>query len=305
MEKASPTNVITNASGLFSRFSRKKDNLLDSFAPGWTDNKIERLLFVHGNKNSKSREPKGIRQFEIKANDGKIKAYETGKGPAVVFVHGWGGCASQFFPLMRGLAQRGFRALSFDQLGHGQSEQKPASLHQTIATTNRVLDQARQSQDGLCAIVGHSTGCIDIAAARNALVRDLALFLISPVFDYRRFFLKKLVGLNLHSDVVRRYANGFARVYSKEYQKLGLARNLAKYADHTVIAHSESDTESSIKDAINFCTKHPLTRLLTLKDSDHVLIINSESVWQELKTHLDCEDTPSNFTAEVTFQDSP
>lgn len=303
MEKSTPMPASSGSSGLFSRLARKKDSLIGSLVPGYTDSRIENQLFIHGSKESKSaRTPKGFRQFDIKTSDGTVQAFETGKGPTVVFVHGWGGSAGQFFPLMRGLAQCGFRSVAFDQLGHGGSEQKPATLHQTIATTNHVLDKVRHSQDGLCAIVGHSTGCIAIAAARNALVRDLPLFMISPVFNYKLFFLKKLVKLNLHADIVKKYANGFAKAYRSEYQKLELARNLDKYGDSTVIAHDKSDSESAIEDSIKFCDKYPLTKLLTTNDLDHERIINSESVWQQLKSHLNYDDTSINFTAEVVYR---
>jgi len=303
MEKTTEMSASAGSSGLLSRLARKKDSLINSLVPGWSDNKIETMLFVPANRDSKAvRVPRGFRQFDIKTSDGNIKAYETGKGPTVVFVHGWDGSASQFFPLMRGLAQCGFRSVAFDHFGHGDSDRKPATLHQTIATTNHVLDKVRHSQDGLCAVVGHSTGCIAIAAARNALVRDLPLFLISPVFNYKLYFLKKLVNLNLHAEVVKKYARGFAKAYRSEYQKLELARNLDKYGDNTLIAHDESDSESSIEDSIRFCTKYPLTRLLTTKNCDHVMIINSESVWQQLKSHLNYDDTSINFTAEVVYR---
>ena len=303
MEKTTSSPANSGSAGLFSRLARKKDSLLGSLVPGYADSRIENQLYIHGRKESKSaRTPKGFRPFDMKTSDGVVKAYETGKGPTVVFVHGWGGSASQFFPLMRGLAQCGFRSVAFDQLGHGDSEQKPATLHQTIATTNHVLDKVRHGQDGLCAIVGHSTGCIAIAAARNALIRDMPLFLISPVFNYKLFFLKKLVKLNLHADIVKKYANGFAKAYRSDYQKLELARNLDKYSDSTVIAHDESDTESSIEDSIKFCDKYPLTKLLTTRDWDHERIIHSESVWQQLKSHLNYDDTSVNFTAEVVYR---
>lgn len=303
MEKTTPLTSAAGTPSLLTRLRRKKDRLLGSLVPGWANSKIDRLLFVHNDKSARSvRIPRGFRQLDIKTGHGKIRAYETGNGPTVVFVHGWGGGANQFFPLMHGLAQCGFKSIAFDQLGHGDSERKPGTLHETIATTNQVLDKVRHSRDGLCAIVGHSTGCIAIAAARNALVRDVPLFLISPVFNYKLFFLKKLVKLQLHSEVIKNYANGFARAYGGDFRKLELARNLDRYGDCTVIAHDESDTESDIADSMKFCDRNPLTRLLVTHHCDHVRIINSESVWQQLKSHLNYDDTSINFTAEVIYE---
>lgn len=303
MEKTSTLTSGINFNNLFPTFAKKKASLMTRLMPSWTNNKIDSMLFVPKARDNKPlRLPRGFTQTEIKTNDGQVKAYQTGKGPTIVFVHGWGGSAQQFFPLMRGLAQCGFSSLAFDHLGHGQSDMKPATLHQSVATTNRILELVKKSNDGLYAIVGHSTGCIAIAAARNALVRNTPLFLIAPIFNYKLFFLRKLVSLKLHSDLVKQYASRFAKNYRSEYQKLELARNLDKYGDSTVIAHDESDPESSVTDSVRFCAKYPLTKLVVTRNADHVRIVNSESVWQELKSHLNYDDTTINFTAEIIYQ---
>jgi len=303
MEKATSLPGRTNVGNLFSFITRQKSGLIGKFVPGWTNNKIDAMLFTPKLTDIKPvRLPRGMKQFVFKSRDGDIQAYEIGKGPKVVFVHGWGGAAQQFFPLMRGLAECGFCALAFDQLGHGLSDKKPATLQQSIATANHVFSTAQNSAEGLCAIVGHSTGCITIASARTSLVKDRPLFLIAPIFNYKLFFLKKLVKLKLHADLVKEYANRFGKTYRSEYQKLELARNLARYGDFTVIAHDESDAESAISDSERFCAKYPLTKLLVTKNADHVRIVSSETVWQELKSHLNYNDTTVNFTAEIIYQ---
>jgi len=298
MEKTSSLPV--KPKGLTSLLSKSKARLLGKLAPGLANSQIDSMLFIPQTSDSKVvRLPRGIEQFIIKTNDGKLQAYQTGRGPTVVFVHGWGGSAYQFFPLMRGLAHCGFSSLAFDHLGHGRSDKKPSTLHQSITTLNDVLHQVRSSKEGLCAAVGHSTGCIDIANARPALLKDLPLFLIAPIFNYKLFFLKKLVNLGLPAKAVKEYANRFSKIYRSEYQKLELARKLALYDDVIAIAHDESDTDSAVADSIEFCRRYPLTRLMITKDTDHVRIINSESVWQALKSHLDYDDTTINFTAEI------
>ena len=303
MEKVSSLPGKPNINNLFSFFAKHKAGLMGRLVPGWTNDKIDAMLFTPKATDIKPvRLPRGMNQFVIKTRDGDVQAYQIGKGPTVVFVHGWGGAAQQFFPLMRGLAQCGFSALSFDQLGHGLSDKKPATLQQSIATTNHVFNSVKNSADGLCAIVGHSTGCITIANAVPALVKDRPLFLISPIFNYKLFFLKKLVKLKLHADQKKEYANHFSKIYRSEYQKLELAKNLARYGDYTVIAHDESDSESAISDSERFCATYPLTKLLVTKNSDHVRIINTETVWQELKSHLNYDDTTVNFTAEIIYQ---
>ena len=303
MEKSSSLPGDSSSTGLASLFSRNKTRLLSKVVPGWANNQIDTMLFVPKSIHSKPvRLPRGFEQFIIKTHDGNLQAYQTGRGPTVVFVHGWGGASAQFFPLMRGLARCGFSALVFDHLGHGLSDSKSATLQQSIITTNHGLSQVRKSNDGMCAVVGHATGCIAIANSRPALLKDIPLFLISPVFNYKLFFLKRLVKLRLHADLVKKYANRFSKTYHSEYKKLELAEKLGRYGDISVIAHDETDKESAVADSVEFCKRYPLTKLMLTRDTDHFRIINSESVWQELKAHLNYEDTTINFTSEIVNQ---
>ena len=303
MEKATPLSGNSNVAKLFPFFTKLATGLMGRFVPGSMNSTIDQMLFTPKATDIKTvRLPRGIHQFIMKTSDGDVQAYQTGSGPTVVFVHGWGGGAYQFFPLMRGLSQCGFSAIAFDQLGHGLSGKKPATLQQSIATTNHVFNTVQDSEDGLCATVGHSTGCVTIANARPELIEDMPLFLISPVFNYKLYFLKKLLKLNLRTDLVKQYSNNFAKTYHSEYKKLELARRLAKYADVTVIAHDELDAESAVADSEKFCARHPHTKLLITRSTDHVRIINSETVWQALKSHLDYHDTTVNFTEEMIYQ---
>ncbi len=288
-----------SSSGSF--FAKKFSFLLNVVAPGWATSKIDALLITPKADSARTaRVPKGIDQSKMKTIGGAVHIYRIGTGPSVVFVHGWGGGAYQFFPLMRGLAKCGFTAVAFDHLGHGQSDTKSATLQQSIATTNHVLHYVKNKfEDGLSAVVGHSTGCIAIANARPALMKDLPLFLISPIFNYKLYILKRLVHLDLHEKLIKKYASRFTNIYKSEFKKLELARNLARYGDVTVIAHDETDSDSAIADSVKFCNRYPLTKLLVTREFDHVRIINSESVWQELKSHLNYEDTTINFVREI------
>jgi hypothetical protein len=107
MEKSS--SLPHKPKSLASLLSKSKARLMGKLAPGWTNSQIDSMLFFPQTADSKLvRLPRGIEQFIIKTNEGKLQAYQTGRGPTVVFVHGWGGGAYQFFPLMRGLARCGF-----------------------------------------------------------------------------------------------------------------------------------------------------------------------------------------------------
>jgi hypothetical protein len=152
-----------------------------------------------------------------------------------------------------------------------------------------------KTPEGMAAIIAHSTGCITVANAVNSLIKDMPLFLISPVFNFKLYFLKRLASLNFPGELIKHYAAQFSNSYKQEFGKLELSRKLPQYADVTVIAHDQSDKTCPIAETIKFCDTYPLTKLLATKEYGHERIINSESVWQELKSHLNYEDTTINF----------
>ncbi len=283
--------------GLFSSYASRLSFFLSGFVPGLANSKIDELLLIpNSNQTTAVRIPKEFRQSNMKTRDGLIHVYEVGSGPTVVFVHGWGGGAHQFFPLMRGLARCGFTSLAFDQLGHGQSESKQATIHQSIVTTNFVLQYVKnKSTDGLYAILGHSTGCIAIANCSPSTIRNAYLFLISPVFKYKIYFLKKLQKLPMSTRKIKKYAADFVKEYKVKYMKLSLVRHLPEVADMTVIVHDRSDAQSPVAHSEAFCTRYPLTKLLVTRGFGHNRVIVAETLWQELKSHLNYEDTTINF----------
>lgn len=85
---------------------------------------------------------------------GRVTVYAWGSGPAVLLVHGWAGRGSQlgaFVPILR---EHGFRVLSFDGFGHGNSSGKRTNLIDMY----RIINEIAIREKNLAAIVGHSFG---------------------------------------------------------------------------------------------------------------------------------------------------
>ena len=283
----------TGSVGLLSKIGLLRSRI----TPDWADSKIDSELFIYNARQRKQRQlPKGFQQKFVNTPAGAVALYHVGKGPAVVFVHDWGGGAHQFFPLMRALKECGYTAIAFDHLGHESSESKPATLKQMISTTNLMLNAAIKShKDGLCCVVAHGIAAPVVVNINETLLQDLPLFLISPVFNYKLHFLKKLSALKLHPDLLKPYAEQFVAGYKRDFAKKELPIRLKDYAEHTVIVHETDDSVAPVSETVNFVKKNPLTRLVFTKGLDHDRVITSESVWQELKSHINYEDTSINF----------
>ena len=73
-----------------------------------------------------------MKQTSIETNGVRRNIVEQGNGPAVLFVHdfpdGWRGWCRQ----MAAVAAAGYRAISFDTRGHGESSKPEDSAHYTV-----------------------------------------------------------------------------------------------------------------------------------------------------------------------------
>jgi pimeloyl-ACP methyl ester carboxylesterase len=173
--------------------------------------------------------------------DGGRIAYDvTGSGPLVVLSHGMGDRRQVYRFLAPTLAQAGYRVVSADLRGHGESSMGWKSVTGTEAITRTdiagdLLELIRQL-GGPAVIVGHSIsgGAATIAAAqRPDLVRGIVE--INPFTKTQKLSLGGLVR-------IRRYRRGMSRLMGTQlfrslriwmrYLDLAYPTKPADYADY-------------------------------------------------------------------------
>jgi len=112
----------------------------------------------------------------------RIYYKDWGKGPAVMFSHGWPLNADAWDGQMLYLVQNGFRAIAHDRRGHGRSSQ-PSSGNDmdTYADDLAAVIEALDIRD--VTLVGHSTGGGEVARyiGRHGTARVAKAVLIAAV----------------------------------------------------------------------------------------------------------------------------
>lgn len=93
-----------------------------------------------------------------------LAAWELGKGPLVVCVHGWAGRAGQFAPLARRLAGLGYRVAALDVTGHGRSPGRRTSWRHFL---DDIAAFAANLGEPAHAWIGHSAGALCLLALRR------------------------------------------------------------------------------------------------------------------------------------------
>jgi pimeloyl-ACP methyl ester carboxylesterase len=119
--------------------------------------------------------------------EGITLAYEDtgGDGPAVVFVHGLGGCANSWRAQLEACAEAGHRAIAYDARGAGRSSKpdEPYSVEGWARDLVALVDALGIERT---ALVGHSVGTMVAQHATLALgERASALAVIGGALSWR------------------------------------------------------------------------------------------------------------------------
>jgi pimeloyl-ACP methyl ester carboxylesterase len=180
------------------------------------------------------------RPFTIESEDGALAAWEWGtEGPRVLLVHGWEGRGTQLFELVAPLVERGFRVVTFDMPGHGES---PGTLSSFFHFA-RSIARAVEIVGPLHAIIAHSMGGASVAWALRTAPRPKRLVMIAPPADIRDFTggasiqlgLTEAATAELEARVGRRFG-----VPLTEVQAVLVARQMTT---PLLVVHDENDRE--------------------------------------------------------------
>ena len=128
-------------------------------------------------------EPLQAEQFEVTAAGVGLAGEEVGEGPAVVQLHGLTATRRYLLHGSVALARRGYRLVSYDARGHGESTPAPegAGYGYGELTADLTALLADRAPEGRPVLAGHSMGChTAVAHALEHADSVGALVLVGP-----------------------------------------------------------------------------------------------------------------------------
>lgn len=223
-------------------------------------------------------------KFTVEVAGKKVQCYSWGVGKPVLFIHGWGGRATQFRRFVKPLTTAGYRVVGFDALAHGNSEGKQTSIREFEEAIIRIYETIGQP----VAIITHSFGGgAALFSAMNGLPIQKLINIASPVIgdEIISTYLKAIngsasTGIFFKDYISKTYGNTF-----DEFTSFHFIQHLPRPVELLLI-HDESDKEVSIKHAEELIKLYPAARLMKTKGLGHTRILKDDSVIQACVTFI-------------------
>jgi pimeloyl-ACP methyl ester carboxylesterase len=190
--------------------------VLEAVAPGPGARWAERIWLTVPKRPWRPRTPVAVsagEPFSMTVRRSTVQGRVWGEeGPPVYLMHGWGGSAEQLDAFVEPLLAAGYRVVSFDAPGHGESSQSLAGPgRSTLPEFSESLRCAVDRFGEAHAVIAHSFGA---AAAVLAVLDGLTvgrLIVVAPVSDPIGFSYEfaKMLGFG------ERIRTGFLKVLEK------------------------------------------------------------------------------------------
>ncbi len=212
-------------------------------------------------------------------------AWSWGKeGPLIVLVHGWGGYAAQMAPLAVCLSQQGFRCITIDIRGHGESPLKHTRwsyLLDDIATLWQSLDE------DIYAYIAHSAGALTTMAGRSLMgihaKRYVCICAPSHPFPPINVIEKKLAP---RKRVINRYREYIAEQFQTSWDLLQTGISYAGAGADMLLFYDKSDRFIPHSEGDKILALCPGSRLVKTNGYSHTKILTAPELAEAVSEFL-------------------
>ncbi len=198
-------------------------------------------LFTRPRRRPSSADVTELRQsaltFWVNVNKKNLAVHTWGKGPAVLFVHGWEGHAFQVRNLVESLVRRGYRVVTFDGPAHGDSEGRETHLPEFIAALRHIAELV----EPVHGIIAHSFGGV---ATLNAIRHGLSverLVLVGVPASVRYLLGNYAQLLNLSPEVLQRLIQFLERQFQSTVDEVAPINVAPQVPFPTMLLHDSDD----------------------------------------------------------------
>jgi len=220
--------------------------------------------------------------FHINVHEKKVRCWKWGRGPAILFVHGWNGRGVNLAYFFKALIDAGYSVITYDAPAHGESDGQFTNYFELTDTVRAFFDPSLGFD--IQGIVAYSIGA---SAAINCISKEqpsIDTVLIAPALKLKELLFNhfnhhgvpKIVHQSLVAELERYYGYDLRQDNPYDLAKTIAAKMLIVHdKDDRTIPYMDSRTLSEKTDNIDLYTTESLGHKLILRDNAVVDFITS------------------------------
>jgi pimeloyl-ACP methyl ester carboxylesterase len=268
----SPTNVRANRSALGFALGG-----LFRVAPAAAASVLDALLMTPRRRRPQRREQEwlaGAERTALEAAGSRLAVWSWGQGRPVLLVHGWSGRGSQLGAFVAPLVAAGYRAVAFDQPGHGASTGRRSSL---VAMSDAVaaLIEHLGIVDG---VIAHSAGAAATALALAGGTRQPRIVFVAPPSDLAWFTRRLVRAAGLPALLYRRSRRRIERRIGARWSELRMEVVAPEMTQPLLVIHDRGDREVPWEQGAAVARAWPSAELVTTEGLGHQRILRDERI---------------------------
>lgn len=251
--------------------------VLGRVAPGFAADRALEIFFTPRGPRASRRVRAFVstgRPFAVSVDGERVAGRSWGNGPAVYLVHGWAGVGGQLAAFAKPLLANGFRVVTFDAPGHGES----AGRRSSIVHFAKALQEASAKEGKPHAVIAHSLGAAaTIRALSQGLKLERAVFL-GPTGGPRDWAERFRVQLGIPPHVMSLMRERSESWLGASWDEFDVARLARGQTAPLLIFHDRDDAEVPWSDGAAIAGAWAGARLVTTAGLGHRRILRDERV---------------------------
>ena len=260
--------------------------VLETIAPSLAIKWAVQLFLTPFNFGFTSSEKEYLSRFKIsdlKLGRFPVRVYEIGKGPSIIFLHGWAGRGMQFHKMAISLADSGYRCLLIDAPAHGASEGKKTNIFEFAEVFNEIKAQ----KDDMIAAVGHSLGAVSISFAISEGSKVPAFISLGAPVVAKDILSEFADKLNIKSQTIAGIKAKAVSEFSRTFESVAMESTFKKVNCPVLALHGVDDLDVPVYHLDVLKGINSTTDVRRFDGIGHRRVLKDERVIGEIKTWLE------------------
>ena len=222
--------------------------------------------------------------FRIRVNGKEVRAWKWGRGPGILFAHGWNGRGVQFHPFFPSLIRAGYTVIAYDAPAHGNSEGQTTNYFELSDTVGGFLDPGLGLD--LRGVVAHSLGA---SAVINRIAKenpDLEIVLIAPALKLKELLFDAFALHGVPEVIWRGIIADLERQYGYDLNRENPYDLVPKIRSPLLIVHDRDDRVTPFAESERLSGKLEHVTLHITEGLGHKGILKDRQVTDVITDHI-------------------